>query len=116
VYHNRLSQGLRLQADPTVVYALGRRTRLYNKDYGVESEYNTYQVSGIPPGPICQPSTASMVAALYPAATDYYYFVAAASGRHIFSRTYGQHLATIRRTRGRASSQSLERLLEPSGN
>jgi len=109
VYHNRLSRGLRLQADPTVVYALGKRTRLYNRDYGVESEYNTYRVSGLPRGPICQPSTASMGAALFPAATDYYYFVAAASGRHIFSQTYSQHLATIRRIRSGASSLSFER-------
>jgi UPF0755 protein len=109
VYHNRLSRGLRLQADPTVVYALKKRTRLYNKDYGVESEYNTYLVSGLPHGPICQPSTASIMAALYPPATDYYYFVAAASGRHIFSQTYSQHLATIRRTRSGRSNLSFER-------
>lgn len=109
VYHNRLSSGLRLQADPTVVYALGKRTRLYNVDYGVKSEYNTYRVSGIPHGPIGQPSTASIVAALYPASTDYYYFVAAASGRHIFSRTFTEHLATIRRTRSGGVNTSLER-------
>jgi len=109
VYHNRLSNGLRLQADPTVVYALKERKRLFNKDYGVESEYNTYQVSGLPQGPICQPSTASIVAALYPPMTDYYYFVAAEGGRHIFSQTYSQHLATIRRTRSGRSNLSLER-------
>jgi UPF0755 protein len=109
VYHNRLSNGQRLQADPTVVYALGRRKRLYNIDYGVNSEYNTYRVSGIPRGPICQPSTASIVAALYPAVTDYFYFVAASNGRHIFSKTYVQHLATIRRIRSGGSSLSVER-------
>mgnify|MGYP001826560691 CR=1 FL=1 len=99
VYHNRLSRGQRLQADPTVVYALGRRKRLYNVDYAFESEYNTYKVNGLPRAPICQPSTASIEAALYPATTDYYYFVAEPNGRHIFSRTYSEHLATIRRTR-----------------
>jgi UPF0755 protein len=109
VYHNRLTRGLRLQADPTVVYALGRRKRLYNVDYRVESEYNTYRVSGIPRGPICQPSTASIVAALYPATTDYFYFVAVASGRHLFSRTYTEHLATIRRIRSGGPNASLER-------
>jgi UPF0755 protein len=109
VYHNRLSNGQKLQADPTVVYALGRRKRLYNVDYGVKSEYNTYRVSGIPRGPISQPSTASIVAALYPAPTDYFYFVAAGSGRHIFSKTYTQHLATIRRIRSGGSSASVLR-------
>lgn len=108
VYHNRLSRGLRLQADPTVVYAMKKRTRLFNKDYGLESEYNTYQIGGLPHGPICQPSTASMIAALHPPATDYYYFVAAEGGRHIFSKTYSQHLATIRRTRSGRSNMSFE--------
>ena len=108
VYHNRLSRGLRLQADPTVVYALGRRTRLYNVDYGVESEYNTYRVNGLPPGPIGQPSLASITAALFPASTDYFYFVADTSGRHKFSRTYNKHLATIRRQRSGLSNTSLE--------
>lgn len=102
VYHNRLLQGSRLQADPTVVYALGRRTRLYNKDYQADSPYNTYRVSGLPPGPICQSSTHSIEAALYPAVTDHLYFVADSEGRHVFSRTYREHLSKIREVRTRA--------------
>ncbi|MDH4044439.1 MAG: endolytic transglycosylase MltG [Gemmatimonadota bacterium] len=101
VYHNRLAQGLRLQADPTVVYALGTRTRLYNKHYGFDSPYNTYQVNGLPPGPIGQPSRASILAALYPAETDFLYFVATRNGHHEFSRSYREHLVTIRTLRRR---------------
>lgn len=100
VYHNRLAQGLRLQADPTVVYALGSRDRLTNKDYEFHSPYNTYQVDGLPPGPIGQPSTASLLAALYPAETDFLYFVATSNGHHVFSHTYREHLAIVRALRG----------------
>ncbi|UCD23598.1 MAG: endolytic transglycosylase MltG, partial [Gemmatimonadota bacterium] len=88
---------------PTVVYALHERRRLYNKDYGLDSEYNTYRIHGLPPAPICQPNTASIMAALYPDASDYYYFVARSDGRHIFSRSYREHLATIREIRTRSS-------------
>ena len=52
VYHNRLRLGMRLQADPTVIYALGRRRRLFERDYLRDSPYNTYQINGLPPGPI----------------------------------------------------------------
>jgi UPF0755 protein len=99
VYHNRLRRGLRLQADPTVVYARGSRARLYHKHYRLDSQYNTYRVDGLPPGPIGQPSHASLLAALYPAETEYLYFVATADGRHLFSRSYREHLATVRSVR-----------------
>jgi peptidoglycan lytic transglycosylase G len=99
VYHNRLASGLRLQADPTVNYALGERRRLFNKDYDVDSPYNTYLIDGLPPAPIGQPSKASLVAALYPAESDYLYFVAGPDGWHHFSRTYTEHLETIRELR-----------------
>lgn len=101
VYHNRLARGMRLQADPTVVYALGERRRLTFDDYRVDSDYNTYQINGLPPGPIGQPAAESIEAALYPAETDYLYFVGGWSGRHYFSETYREHLARIRRIRGR---------------
>jgi UPF0755 protein len=99
VYHNRLEGGLRLQADPTVVYARESRNRLYNKHYRLESEYNTYRVDGLPPGPISQPSRESLLAALYPADTEFLYFVATSDGRHLFSTSYREHLATIRAIR-----------------
>ena len=75
VYHNRLTRGMRLQADPTVIYALGERRRLTNDDYHVASEYNTYAVRGLPPGPIGEPSTVSLEATLYPGETDDLFFV-----------------------------------------
>ncbi|UCF41505.1 MAG: endolytic transglycosylase MltG, partial [Gemmatimonadota bacterium] len=99
VYHNRLERGMRLQADPTVIYALGGWRRLSRDDLAVQSPYNTYRVNGLPPGPINQPSTASIVAALYPAPSEYLYFVADASGRHYFTHTYRQHLSMIRQIR-----------------
>ncbi len=105
VYHNRLERGMRLQADPTVIYALGGWRRLSREDLAVESDYNTYRVYGLPPGPINQPSTASLTAALYPTPSDYLYFVADAAGRHHFSRTYRDHRANIRQVRAGDSSR-----------
>ncbi|UCG88990.1 MAG: endolytic transglycosylase MltG [Gemmatimonadota bacterium] len=99
VYHNRLSRRMRLQADPTIIYALGRRRRLYQRDYQIESPYNTYLIYGLPPGPISQPSEASLEAALFPANTDFLYFVARPDGKHIFSRTHREHLAAVREVR-----------------
>lgn len=99
MYHNRLARGMRLQADPTVVYALGRRRRLTFDDYRISSAYNTYAVNGLPPGPIAQPSVASLEAALYPEETDFLYMVARPDGSHQFSRTYAEHLRTIRQIR-----------------
>jgi UPF0755 protein len=100
VYHNRLNTpGWRLQADPTVIYALGRRRRLYQRDYEFQSPYNTYQVDGLPPGPIGQPSAASIEAALYPERTDFFFFVAQPDGQHVFSRTLREHNAAVARVR-----------------
>ncbi|MSR06675.1 MAG: endolytic transglycosylase MltG [Gemmatimonadetes bacterium] len=99
VYLNRLRKGMRLQADPTVIYALGKRRRLFEKDYLFRSRYNTYLVDGLPPGPIGQPSAASIEAALYPAETSFLYFVAQGDGKHVFSRTYPEHLQAIRTAR-----------------
>ncbi len=99
VYHNRLARGMRLQADPTVIYALGRRRRLFEKDYQFSSPYNTYLIDGLPPGPIGQPSAASLEAALFPAKTDFLYFVARPDGKHVFSRTLREHGAAIREIR-----------------
>ena len=95
VYHNRLKRGMRLQADPTVVFALGQRRRLLNRDYATDSPFNTYQFTGLPPSPIGTPSSASIEAALYPDSTEYLYFVAQPDGRHRFSATYEDHLLAI---------------------
>jgi UPF0755 protein len=95
MYYNRLTRGMRLQADPTVVYTLGERRRLTFADYRVASDYNTYTFTGLPPGPIGQPSTESLEAALYPATTEFLYMVAGPDGSHRFSRTYREHRRTI---------------------
>lgn len=112
VYWNRLRRGMRLQADPTVAYALrldGRWTgTLYRSDYGYESPYNTYLHEGLPPGPICNPGLAALKAAVSPARTDFLYFVADRSGGHTFSRTFEEHrdaIAAGRRQRDDASRQ-----------
>jgi UPF0755 protein len=96
VYLNRLNKGMRLQADPTVKFALKDFTlkRIYEKHTQVESPYNTYRNTGLPPGPICTPSLQTLDAVLQPAQTNYLYFVAASdfSGHHLFTSTYGEHL------------------------
>jgi UPF0755 protein len=99
VYTNRLRRHMRLQADPTVIYALGTRRRLFEKDYLRRSPYNTYLIDGLPPGPIGQPSEESIRAALYPADTEFLYFVAQGDGKHVFSRTLKEHLAAIQAVR-----------------
>ena len=96
VYLNRMQKGMRLGADPTVKFALRDFSlkRIYNKHLSVESPYNTYKVTGLPPGPICTPSTNTIEAVLRSPITDYLYFVAKSdfSGYHTFASTYEQHL------------------------
>jgi UPF0755 protein len=104
VYRNRLKIGMALQADPTVMYAISlkrgrRKSRLFEKDYQIKSPYNTYLNPGLPPGPVNSPSLRSLEAALYPADVRYLYFVAGPDGRHVFSRTYSEHLRAVRRIR-----------------
>jgi UPF0755 protein len=95
VYTNRLHQGMLLQCDPTVVYALKQQDR-YNppltlKDLRTESPYNTYLHSGLPPGPIGNPGESAIRAALAPATTDSLYFVANTHGGHFFASTLAEH-------------------------
>lgn len=100
VYHNRLKRGMALQADPTVVYAYQKRLhRVWERQLQIKSPYNTYLYRGLPPGPINQPSDSSIIAALYPAQINYLYFVAQPDGKHVFSASYADHLAAIRRAR-----------------
>ena len=106
VYHNRLKRGMALQADPTVVYAHGRRLRrVWEKQLQIKSPYNTYLHPGLPPGPINQPSDSSLIAALYPAPSGYLYFVAQPDGKHVFSASYADHLAAIKRARQRPAPE-----------
>jgi len=100
VYHNRLRRRMPLQADPTVIYAHGRRLRrVWERNLLIRSPYNTYLHPGLPPGPISQPSDSSLLAALEPAPVGFLYFVAQPDGKHIFSETYAEHLAAIRTTK-----------------
>ncbi len=100
VYRNRYLIGMKLQADPTVIYGMGGLDRdLLIKDYQFPSAYNTYLHSGLPPTPICSPGMAAIHAALYPDSTAYLYFVADGNGRHIFNTTYQQHLADTRKVK-----------------
>ena len=92
VFHNRLRRGIRLEADPTVQYGIGRpNMRLYRKHLSDPSPYNTYVIDGLPPGPICSPGKASIHAALYPREVPYLFFVARGDGTHIFSNTNREH-------------------------
>ncbi|MBO8093497.1 MAG: endolytic transglycosylase MltG [Prosthecochloris sp.] len=100
VYHNRLKRNMKLQADPTVQYALGeRKDRLLYADLDADSPYNTYRYRGLPPGPICNPGRASVLAALYPADSRYLYFVATGSGGHYFAESHAEHLRNVRKYR-----------------
>lgn len=97
VFYNRLRRGYPLQSCATVQFALGKhKKRLYYKDLEVNSPYNTYRYSGLPPGPIANPGLASIRAAVSPADVDYLYFVAKPDGSHVFSSTYRQHLIAQR--------------------
>jgi UPF0755 protein len=95
VYMNRLRIGMRLQADPTVIYAIGNFNikRVLKKQYEIDSPYNTYLFAGLPPGPICIPEISSIDALLDYTKNDYLYFCAKPdfSGYHSFARTLEQH-------------------------
>ena len=92
VFHKRLTIGYKLGADPTVKYALRLKPeRLSLRDIEIDSPYNTYRYAGLPPGPRCNPGILSIRAALYPASTDYLYFVANWDDTHTFTRTLREH-------------------------
>lgn len=104
VYLNRLRLRMPLQADPTVQYAMQRatgkrKTRLLERDYQFPSEYNTYLRAGLPPSPVGAPSLKSIEAVLAPAPVPYLFFVAGLDGKHVFTRTYGEHLRAIAKIR-----------------
>lgn len=103
VYYNRLKNGWRLQADPTVQYLVRQRrkkvNKIYYKDLEIDSRYNTYKYYGLPPSPINNPGKAAILAALYPEKHDYYYFVADGKGGHVFSKTSREHQNNVNRYR-----------------
>lgn len=108
VYLNRLAAGIKLEADPTVQYAMGYqaaadqwwKTPVFLEEYSsVDSPYNTYLYAGLPPGPIASPGLSSIQAALQPAQHDYLYFVALpdGSGRHVFAKTFEEHSLNVQK-------------------
>ncbi len=97
VVMNRLKIKQPLQIDATIQFLLDTpKPKLYNKDLQIPSPYNTYLNSGLPPGPIANPGHASLRAALYPAQTDFLYYVAKKDGFHVFAKTYAEHLKNIK--------------------
>jgi UPF0755 protein len=100
VYHNRLRIGMKLQADPTIQYLLpdGWR-RLTYKDLEIDSPYNTYKNSGLPPGPINNPGREAILAALYPEKHQYLYFVADGEGGHWFAKNHREHINNVKKYR-----------------
>ncbi|WP_366922556.1 endolytic transglycosylase MltG [Metallumcola ferriviriculae] len=100
VISNRLERGMLLQLDATVQYALGEhKERVLFEDLEVESPYNTYKNVGLPPGPIASPGRSAIEAALYPADTDYFFYVAKPDGGHEFTKTLAEHNRAIRQYR-----------------
>lgn len=98
VFHNRLKKKMRLQSDPTVIFALTDfNGNLTKKDLGAASPYNTYRFIGLPPGPIANPGKDSLYAALYPADVDYIYFVSKNDGTHFFSKNLREHNGAVNR-------------------
>ena len=109
VYLNRLRQGMKLQADPTVAYAASGGTgvldhRLTRAELGRDDPFNTYRSAGLPPAPICSPGLGSLLAVMHPAESDDLFFVADGTGKHVFSRSYQAHDAAVARWRAMGGS------------
>jgi UPF0755 protein len=97
VFHNRLKRQMPLQSDPTVIYGLKEfNGNLTRKDLHDPSPYNTYRITALPPGPICNPGLSSIKAALYPANVSYLYFVSKNDGTHLFSDTIESHNQAVK--------------------
>jgi UPF0755 protein len=111
VYANRMRIGMRLQADPTVQYALGSHQSrlLYSEIQSVAgSPYNTYTHAGLPPGPIASPSKGAIEAVLHPTADPYLYFVARPNGTHVFTKSLAEHNAAKRQAQQEAAAAGVK--------
>lgn len=97
VYHNRLKRGMKLEADPTVQYAIGKRKRLFYSDLRIDNPYNTYRYAGLPPGPINCPGRESILAALQPEQHSFIFFVAKGdgTGEHVFTSNGVDHAKAV---------------------
>lgn len=107
VFHNRLKKRMRLETDPTVIYGIENfNGNLTRKDLRTPTPYNTYIIRGLPPGPIANPGREAIKAALYPARSDYLYFVAKKDGTHQFSTNIKDHNAAVRKYQLRRRKRS----------
>ncbi len=98
VFHNRLKKNMRLQTDPTVIYAIKNFDgNIRKKDLSLDSPYNTYKYKGLPPGPIASPGLKAILAVLEPDNSDYLYFVSRQDGSHQFSTTLDAHNNAVRK-------------------
>ena len=98
VFHNRLVKKMRLQTDPTVIYAIANFDgNIRKKDLSIDSPYNTYKHHGLPPGPIASPGLDSIRAAMEPENSDYLYFVSRKNGSHQFSTNYEDHTRAVQK-------------------
>jgi UPF0755 protein len=100
VFHNRLAKNMRLQTDPTIIYGILQKSgvmpsNIRKKDILEPTDYNTYTIFGLPPGPISSPGQLALEATLYPEKSDYLYFVSKNEGRHYFSKTYDEHKKAV---------------------
>ena len=118
VFVNRLNKKMRLQSDPTIIYgivggkgSLGRP--ITRSDIDTKTDYNTYRINGLPPGPICNPGRQAIEATLNPAATSDLYFVADGTGGHAFSETLAEHNSAVQNWRKIERAQSAD---EPAGS
>ena len=109
VFINRLKIGMKLQTDPTIIYGIskgeplvnkkGQRRTLYRSEIDRKTPWNTYQIDGLPPTPICNPGAEAIAAVLQPAKTDYLFFVADGTGGHVFAKTNRQHINNVNKWR-----------------
>jgi UPF0755 protein len=109
VFINRLRKGMRLQTDPTIIYGIskgeplynkrGQRRTLYRSEIDRKTPWNTYQIDGLPPTPICNPGAEAIAAVLQPAQTDYLFFVADGTGGHVFAKTNREHVNNVNKWR-----------------
>jgi len=109
VFTNRLRRGMRLQSDPTIIYGVskgeilrnkkGKRRGIYRSEIDTKTPWNTYQIDGLPPTPICNPGADAIRAVLNPADTKALFFVADGTGGHVFGETLKQHQANVRKWR-----------------
>ncbi len=108
VYENRLALGMKLQADPTVIYAMTKGARsdgiaISRSDLALASPYNTYVNPGLPPGPICAPGLGALEAVLHPAVSRALFFVATGTGGHVFAENFPEQLRNIKKYRAAVS-------------